>query len=50
MVIGFVETEFTVSETDPGVSLELRVLEGMIAPELGSVVVNVLTTDGTATS
>ena len=48
MVIGFVETPLTVSETASGVVLEIQVLEGSIAPDLGSVVVTATSRDGSA--
>lgn len=49
MVIGFEETEFEVMESDSGVSLELALLEGTIAPELDDIIVTVSTADRTAT-
>ena len=46
--IGFVETAYEVSETDGGVSVDLRLLEGFLAPELGDIIVGVDTNDITA--
>ena len=46
--IGFVETAYAVSETDGGVSVDLRLLEGFLAPELGDIIVGVDTNDITA--
>ena len=46
--IGFVETEFTVSESESGVTLELAVLEGTISRELGNIIVTLSTNDRTA--
>ena len=47
--IGFTQTTQTVSEADSGVPITLRVLEGVIAPELGNLQVTVSTADVTAT-
>ena len=49
VLIGFAQTEVTVPETDAGLGLDLQVLEGVIAPELGDIVVRVDTQDRTAT-
>ena len=49
VVIGFVQTEFEVMESDSGVGLELALLEGTIAPELDDIIVTVSTADRTAT-
>ena len=46
--IGFVETEFTVPESDTGISVQLQVLEGFLAPELGDIVVTAATSDQSA--
>ena len=48
VVIGFVNTDFSVSEAAGAVSFDLRVLEGMIAPELGDVIVTLSTIERTA--
>ena len=48
MRIGYVETYLTVSETESDVLLEVQLLEGTIAPELGNIVVTVSTSDQTA--
>ena len=47
MRIGFVETYLTVSEAE-SITLEIQLLEGTIAPELGNIVVTVSTSDQTA--
>ena len=49
MVIGFVQTSLTVSETDGSVTLEIRLMEGVIAPQLGDIVVTASSSDQTAT-
>ena len=48
MRIGFVQTALTVSEADSGVGLEVRVLEGVLSPQLGNVPVTVSTNDVSA--
>ena len=45
MRIGFVETDFTVSESETGVPFELRVLDGSLVSELGNIDVTVETRD-----
>ena len=49
VVIGFVQTSLTVSETDGSVTLEIRLMEGVIAPQLGDIVVTASSSDRTAT-
>ena len=46
--IGFVETEFTVAESESGVTQELALLEGTISRELGNIIVTLFTNDRTA--
>ena len=41
--IGFVETYLSVYETESDILLEIQLLEGIIAPELGNIVVTVST-------
>ena len=47
--IGYVQTSFSVSESESDILLEIQLLEGFITPELGDVVVTVTTSDLTAT-
>ena len=46
--IGYVETSFSVCETEPDIVLEIQLLEGTIAPKCGNIVVTVSTSDQTA--
>ena len=46
--IGYVETDLSVSESESDISLEVKLLEGTIAHEVGSIVVTVSTGDLTA--
>ena len=48
MRIGYAETSLSVSETESDIVLEIQLLEGTIAPELGNIVVTVSTNDQTA--
>ena len=48
MHIGYVETHLSVSESESDISLAIELMEGIIAPELGSIVVAVSTQDLTA--
>ena len=48
MRIGYVETSFSVCETESDIVLEIQLLEGTIAPKCGNVVVTVSTSDRTA--
>ena len=48
MRIGYAETSLSVSETESAIVLEIQLLEGTIAPELGNIVVTVSTSDQTA--
>ena len=48
MRIAFVETYLSVFENKSDITLELQLLEGTIAPELGNIVVTVSTSDQTA--
>ena len=47
MRIGYAETSLSVSETESDIVLEIQLLEGTIAPELGNIVVTVSTSDQT---
>ena len=49
MVIGFVQTPLTVPETETGVTLEIRLMDGVIAPQLGNIIVTASSRDDTAT-
>ena len=46
--IGYVGTSLSVCETESDIVLEIQLLEGTIAPELGNIVVTVSTSDQTA--
>ena len=46
--IGYIETHLSVSESESDISLAIELMEGIIAPELGSIVVAVSTQDLTA--
>ena len=48
MRIGYVETSFSVCETESDIVLEIQLLEGTIAPKCGNIVVTVSTSDQTA--
>ena len=45
MRIGYVETYLSVCEIESDIVLEIQLLEGTIAPELGNIVVTVSTSD-----
>ena len=42
--IGYVETSFSVCETEPDIVLEIQLLEGTIAPKCGNIVVSNVST------
>ena len=46
--IGYVQTSLSVSESESNILLEMQLLEGTIALELGNIVVTVSTSDQTA--
>lgn len=46
--IGYAQTSLSVSESESDILLEIQLLEGTIAPELGNIVVTVSTSDQTA--